>query len=357
MAARQPWSRRELLLALGLYLDPSLGSQDKTNERIIDLAKRIGRSPDSVVFKMANFKHLDPFSEGGFRNVGRRDRELWDDVLNQPAEVHEAIQRRRGRTKSHFRTNLLCSTAINTEGPQQTEAISTAKSRRGQDLFRRAVLSAYQNRCCVTGVSDTRLLVASHIKPWRDDKENRLNPANGLCLNVLHDKAFDIGLITIGEDYRIKISSTLKDGDEDFLNLNLVSYEGADPLPCRRCISHLRSFLRITASTSSPPKWVSPFWIVPPDRSPFAKAAIQLNSSSRTHFEGDVRPSSPTPVPVPLEHLLMYPRCCPHAQSTTHSQSGRSRILRDSSGRRGAILRFSQTHLDKSGRIWTNRDT
>lgn len=227
MAARQPWSRRELLLALGLYLDPSLGSQDKTNERIIDLAKRIGRSPNSVVFKMANFKHLDPFSEGGFRNVGRRDRELWDDVLNQPAEVHEAISQAWANEEPLPDEPSLETTAINTEGPQQTEAISTAKSRRGQDLFRRAVLSAYQNRCCVTGVSDTRLLVASHIKPWRDDKENRLNPANGLCLNVLHDKAFDIGLITVGEDYRIKISSTLKNGDEDFLNLNLVSYEGA----------------------------------------------------------------------------------------------------------------------------------
>ncbi|MXV79548.1 MAG: HNH endonuclease [Chloroflexi bacterium] len=226
MPAGQPWTRRELLLALGLYLDPLLGSQDKSNDRIIDLAKRIGRSPDSVVFKMANFKNLDPTAVGGFSNVGARDRELWDDVLNRPRQIHEAVSEAWANEEPLVDGPSHEMIGINTEGPQLTEAMSTTKSRRGQDLFRRAVLNAYQNRCCVTGVGDTRLLVASHIKPWRDDKENRLNPTNGLCLNVLHDKAFDIGLITVGEDYRIKVSSILKNNDEDFLNLNLVSYEG-----------------------------------------------------------------------------------------------------------------------------------
>ena len=225
MPAGQPWSRRELLLALGLYLDPLLGSQDKSNDRIIDLAKRIDRSPDSVVYKMANFKHLDPTAEGGFSNVGKRDRELWDDVFKKPAEVHKAISEAWEGEESLADEPDQQMTANDMQGPQQTETRSTTISRRGQDLFRRAVLSAYHSRCCITGVGDTRLLVASHIKPWRDDEANRLNPANGLCLNVLHDKAFDLGLITVDEDYRIRISPVLR-ADERFLSANFGAYAG-----------------------------------------------------------------------------------------------------------------------------------
>ena len=49
-------------------------------------------------------------------------------------------------------------------------------------------------------------LIASHIIPWVKDKENRTNPHNGLCLNSIHDKAFDKGYITITPDYKIKVS-------------------------------------------------------------------------------------------------------------------------------------------------------
>lgn len=82
---------------------------------------------------------------------------------------------------------------------------------------------------CATGIVLPELLLASHIKPWKssDAKTERTNPRNGLCLNSLHDKAFDRGLITIDKEYRIvnstKISSTVMDDDtrEWFL-----SYEG-----------------------------------------------------------------------------------------------------------------------------------
>jgi predicted restriction endonuclease len=50
----------------------------------------------------------------------------------------------------------------------------------------------------------------SHIIPWNNSKENRLNPRNGLCLSVLHDKAFDRGLISVFPDLTICISPQLK---------------------------------------------------------------------------------------------------------------------------------------------------
>jgi putative restriction endonuclease len=59
------------------------------------------------------------------------------------------------------------------------------------------------------------MLVASHIVPWSVDEKNRLNPENGLCLNALHDKAFDQGLITITTEYKVKLSSELYNQPND----------------------------------------------------------------------------------------------------------------------------------------------
>ncbi len=78
----------------------------------------------------------------------------------------------------------------------------------------------------VQGVSDPRLLVASHIVPWREDKTSRLNPSNGLCLSAIHDKAFDQHLFTLSDDCRIVLSSTLKQTPDRFLREVFWSSEG-----------------------------------------------------------------------------------------------------------------------------------
>ncbi|MGH8454093.1 MAG: HNH endonuclease, partial [Nevskiales bacterium] len=95
-----------------------------------------------------------------------------------------------------------------------------------QAFFRRAVLSSYRGRCCMTGLSESRLLMASHIVPWSKDKANRLNPRNGLCLSAIHDKAFDKGLIALTDDLRIIVSSELKQRDETFVKEVILSMDG-----------------------------------------------------------------------------------------------------------------------------------
>ena len=66
-------------------------------------------------------------------------------------------------------------------------------------------------------MKEPQLLIASHIKPWNvsDAKTERTNPQNGLCLNALHDKAFDKGLITINNKYEIIISKQMKNTEMD----------------------------------------------------------------------------------------------------------------------------------------------
>lgn len=96
-----------------------------------------------------------------------------------------------------------------------------------QSFFRKAVLAAYDFKCCITGLEIPELLNASHIIPWSKDEANRVNPCNGICLNAIHDRAFDRGLLTITPESKVKISKSIKRSDttgavRDFL----VRYDG-----------------------------------------------------------------------------------------------------------------------------------
>lgn len=100
------------------------------------------------------------------------------------------------------------------------------KTRVNQSDFRQRVLASYNEKCCITGIEIHSLLVASHIVPWSENKQERLNPKNGLCLNSIHDKAFDRGLITITNDFRVKLSAYILSKKKD-LNIQkfFLSYE------------------------------------------------------------------------------------------------------------------------------------
>jgi len=66
-------------------------------------------------------------------------------------------------------------------------------------------------KCALTGYSDVRILVATHIKPWRDSTNSeRLDPYNGLLLLPNIDKAFALGYITITEKGSIKKSEFIE---------------------------------------------------------------------------------------------------------------------------------------------------
>lgn len=79
----------------------------------------------------------------------------------------------------------------------------------------------------MSGISEPRLLIASHILPWSEDKANRLNPSNGLCLSALHDRAFDQHLISLSDDLCILIGDAIKRRrDEPMLHSVFLGLEG-----------------------------------------------------------------------------------------------------------------------------------
>lgn len=235
------WTRDHLLIALNLYCKLPFGKFHHGNPVIIDVAQKMGRSANSLAMKLCNFASLDPVQRArgikGLEGASKQDRLVWDEFQSQVAELglkseqllHDLFTRDDDKevdflTRDRVRLERPVSLVMPT-GP--TEGRATVKVRRGQQFFRQAILNVYGIRCCITGIGVPRLLVASHIKPWRDFPDDRLNPRNGLCLSSLHDAAFDSGLITIDENLRIVLSKELKSYlPQPALKRNFISYAG-----------------------------------------------------------------------------------------------------------------------------------
>jgi predicted restriction endonuclease len=95
-------------------------------------------------------------------------------------------------------------------------------ARIGQSTFRKNVFIHWNNSCSITECKNPDFLIASHIKPWRDCKENNewINPINGLLLTPNLDKAFDAGYISFEENGKILISSHLDSEMQKVLGIN-----------------------------------------------------------------------------------------------------------------------------------------
>lgn len=91
----------------------------------------------------------------------------------------------------------------------ETEKKTLILARRGQGRFRTNVIN--RTKCCpFTGISDPMLLIASHIKPWREsNNRERLDGDNGFALTPTFDRLFDQGYISFDNSKRLMISGKL----------------------------------------------------------------------------------------------------------------------------------------------------
>jgi putative restriction endonuclease len=212
MPERRGWTRKETVLAVELYCRTPFGKIHNRNREVIELAQRIGRTPNSVALKMANFASLDTtLDRAGMRNHSKLDKEIWDEFFVNPDEFLEsAIQ---AADLNYVQEDSRAYPEGFREGG---EYMVVTKARKNQDYFRQMVLAAYNVKCAITGINAPELLIASHIMPWSSHSSNRTDPRNGICLNALHDKAFDKGLLSFDEQYRILLSPKITNKHEFF---------------------------------------------------------------------------------------------------------------------------------------------
>lgn len=205
------WTPDEVRLAISLYVQIPFGRIDYRNSEIIELAQRIGRTPSSVALKLANFAALDEtLPRSGMQNVSKLDREIW-------SEFFQALLRELPSNEEYAQEPLTLHEPFSEylHDGISLDRFAISKQRLRQDLFRTMVLSAYDYRCAVTGIEQPELLVAGHIKPWALDISQRLNPSNGICLNRLHDRAFDKGLITFEDNGELMFSPQIRPGTRE----------------------------------------------------------------------------------------------------------------------------------------------
>jgi putative restriction endonuclease len=220
MAAGSRWTRDELLIALNLYHKLNFGQLHGRNPVIIDLAGKFGRTPGSVAMKLVNLASLDPALKlrgiKGLQGASNLDRAVWEEFNLKAQDLvpqsEAALAKLFGGDESKD-IDVIPREGIKVakkppEGP--TEVVSNVKLRRGQNYFRNAVVNNFGGRCGVTGLPVRELLVASHILPWSHCESERLNVRNGICLNRLHDAAFDQGFIGFDDGLAMVISKRLE---------------------------------------------------------------------------------------------------------------------------------------------------
>lgn len=231
MSTPVTWTRQHTLAAFHLYTLLPFGRLHQRAPEVQQLAQWEGRTPSSLAMKLVNFASLDPqivaSGRAGLSGATNQDRALWaelhqnwDVVATEAAETYAALALNHG---------VQADAELLEEDPEVFAAGRTRSAvvqvRVNQARFRKSVLVSYNATCCISGLQNEKLVIASHIVPWSQDTRNRLNPQNGLCLSALHDRAFDQGLITVLPDYTIRVSDQLrKEARDAFTKVAFVDF-------------------------------------------------------------------------------------------------------------------------------------
>jgi putative restriction endonuclease len=206
---RRNWTRNELILAFSFYCRTPFGKLHRLNPDIIKLSKMIDRTSNAVALKLVNFSSLDPeLKKRGIKGMGNHSKmdkaifdefqDNWEQLLLESELLYENFD--------ELNLNKTIDKEINFIDKIGGEKIVQIKRRINQNFFRKMVLSNYNNSCAICSLNHSSLLVASHIIPWSKNIEARLNPHNGLCLCSIHDKAFDQGLISLDDQFKVILS-------------------------------------------------------------------------------------------------------------------------------------------------------
>lgn len=218
---KKPWREDELLLALNLYTKLQFGQLHSKNPQIIRLAEYMGRTPGSVAMKLCNFASIDPeLPRKGLSGASNLDREMWtryfdnEDLIMLSEELMLPVFGKPG---------VIDTIKKDISDYCGSEIEKLMQYRVHQSFFKSAVLSNFNEKCCLTGMTQRELLTACHIIPWENDKMNRLNPKNGLCFNTLHAVAFNKGLISLDNSLKVIISSKIP---RNHVHALILDFEG-----------------------------------------------------------------------------------------------------------------------------------
>lgn len=215
------WSREDIIIAYALYCVTPLKQIRPDNKTIQQVSEIIPHSVASLVMRMQNFQNLDPKAGKGLGHVAAKDKLIYEEFKHDWGALS---------IEAENLTGLALFDASPLHGAKPLSSLTNhSKVSRERHFFKRAVLSAYDGRCYISGCTLPQMLTASHIKPYSKcrDEADRVNPENGICLNTFYDKAFDAGLITITPNMKVYVSPVVKaSSDDEFTRFWLLNLEG-----------------------------------------------------------------------------------------------------------------------------------
>lgn len=206
-STRRPWTREEFILALDLYFRIPFGQINKNNPDIIKLAKLIGRTPSSVGMRLCNFVNCDSnLKERGIKGLAGGQQQCqpyWDEFANRRGDLMSAA----------IQSRISIIESIPQSDDEYYKHISEWDNLVNEMYdyqFQTIVKKNYHNRCAISGLKITQLLVATHIVPAAEDENDSMKTSNGICLSLIYARAFVEGLIGFDENYKIHLSNYLK---------------------------------------------------------------------------------------------------------------------------------------------------
>lgn len=230
------WSREQTILALFWYYQLPFGRLHARNPLIIKWSEIINRNANALAMKLVNFASLDPViiasGRKGMGNTSALDKEIWGfynnklEFLTNDAEVLlKQITGVDDKSLDIILPQLELAEANKDYSGEERQV--TISQRIRQNFFRSTILSNFEERCCISGLSEPRLLIASHIVSWVQAPDKRLSPHNGLCLSALYDRAFDRHLLTLNDHLEVRLAPKLRKISETTrLSIGLLEVEG-----------------------------------------------------------------------------------------------------------------------------------
>ncbi len=105
------------------------------------------------------------------------------------------------------------------------------KRRIGQGPFRNLLAKKYGVSCFVSGLTNERLLIASHIVPWsKASPTQKTDPENGLLLSVSWDALFDKGFVSFSDDGKLLCAEKLEEDTARQLGISMTAELPVDML-------------------------------------------------------------------------------------------------------------------------------
>lgn len=141
-------------------------------------------------------------------------RDAW--CIKHLATLQIKVHRNRKKYLKRMVTLLPPTPEQEQEQYEADDQLRLAKQRVGHSLFSDRVTQNFEGRCCLTGIAERELLVASHIVPWAEERKFRLDPSNGLLLESRYDRLFENGFLSFTDELVVQVtkvkglSTTLK---------------------------------------------------------------------------------------------------------------------------------------------------